>query len=113
MDWQVGTACAGLAGWHTSALRIGEPSAARPVQAPQAHPGQSHEGYFDDRFAVLRRLYGADWLLLAPFPTLKRGANHRCASGAMEIGAPLVDNLDSCDYPAQIIRSETWLLSLR
>ena len=29
-------------------------------------------------------------LMLTSFPTLKRGANDRCASGAMEIGARLV-----------------------
>ena len=28
--------------------------------------------------------------MLASFPTLKRGANNRCASGAMEIGTRLV-----------------------
>ena len=58
---------------------------------------------------------GANWLLLAPFPTLKRGANHHCASGAIEIGASLLNNgasllnngasllnnLDSCDCPEQ------------
>jgi hypothetical protein len=43
---------------------------------------------------------GADWLLLAPFPTLKRGANHHCASGAIEIRTNLVDDLNSCDCPA-------------
>jgi len=42
---------------------------------------------------------GANWLLLAPFPTLKRGANHHCASGAIKIRTNLVNNLNSCDYP--------------
>jgi hypothetical protein len=37
--------------------------------------------------------------LLAPFPTLKRGANHHCASGAIKIRTNLVNNLNSCDYP--------------
>jgi hypothetical protein len=31
----------------------------------------------------------ADRLLLASFPTLKRGANHPCASGALEIRTSL------------------------
>jgi len=61
--------------------------------------GQSHECYIDDQFAVLRRPYRANWLLLASFPTLKRGANHHCASGAIEIGSNQVNNLDSCDCP--------------
>jgi hypothetical protein len=43
---------------------------------------------------------GANWLLLAPFPTLKRGANHHCASGAIKIRTGLVNNLDSCDGTA-------------
>ena len=34
----------------------------------------------------MRRPYGAERLILAFFPTLKRGANDRCASGAIEIG---------------------------
>jgi hypothetical protein len=72
-------------------------------------PGQSHEGHLDDRFAVLRRPYGAGGLLLAPFPTLKRGANHHCASGAMKIRTSLVNNLDSCDCPAE--HSELWRTS--
>jgi hypothetical protein len=61
--------------------------------------GQSHEHYLDDRFAVLHRLSGVDWLLPATFPTLKRGANHHDASGAIEIGSSLVNGLDSCDWP--------------
>jgi hypothetical protein len=63
---------------------------------------QSHEGHFDDRFDALRRPYGADGPLLVPFPTLKRGANHHCASGAMKTPTSLVNNLDSCDCPAAL-----------
>jgi len=48
--------------------------------------GQSHERYLDDNCAVCAAPYGAHRLLLALFPTLKRGANDRCASGAIEIG---------------------------
>jgi len=59
--------------------------------------GQSHERYLDDKFAVC--VYGADWLLLTLFPTLKRGANHHSASGAIEIGTGLVEKMDSCDCP--------------
>jgi hypothetical protein len=40
---------------------------------------------------------GADWVLSAPFPTLKRGANHHCASGAIETRSSLTCNFDSCD----------------
>jgi hypothetical protein len=58
---------------------------------PISQSGQSHKGDVDDGFAVLRRPYGAESLLRIPFPTLKRGANHRCASGAMEIGTGLVN----------------------
>jgi hypothetical protein len=57
-------------------------------------------GHFDDRFAVLHRPYRADQVLLAPFPTLKRGANQHCAYGATEIGASLANNLDLCNCPA-------------
>jgi hypothetical protein len=39
-----------------------------------ADAGQLHEHHFDDKFAVLHRPYGAAQPLLAPFPTLKRGA---------------------------------------
>jgi hypothetical protein len=35
---------------------------------------------------------GADRLLVAFFPTLKRGANNHCASGAIKIGTGLVCN---------------------
>ncbi|HEV2484120.1 MAG TPA: hypothetical protein VGT08_01200, partial [Terracidiphilus sp.] len=35
--------------------------------------------------------YGAEWLLLTAFPTLKRGAKDRCASGAKEIRIGLVE----------------------
>ena len=93
---------------------------------PISQSGQSHKGDVDDGFAVLRRPYGAGSLLLIPFPTLKRGANHRCASGAMEIGTglvngaigiatslvngaieirtSLVNSLDSCDCPGKQAR---------
>ncbi len=37
---------------------------------------------------------------MARFPTLKRGTNHRCASGAIKIGPCLASNMDSCDCPA-------------
>jgi len=37
---------------------------------------------------------GANWLLLAPFPTLKRGANYHCAYGAIEIRASMVNRRD-------------------
>jgi len=47
----------------------------------------------------LRRPYGADRLLLALFPTLKRGANDRCASGAIEIGTSVVNKMGSSDCP--------------
>ena len=57
--------------------------------------GQSHEGHLDVTFAVLRRPYGADCFLLAFFPTLKRGANEPCASGASEIATGLVNEMDS------------------
>jgi len=46
---------------------------------------------------------GAERLILASFPTLKRWANDRCAYGAIEIGTRLVNNtrlankMDSCD----------------
>src|ERR1035437_5866678 len=43
---------------------------------------------------------GAEWLLLTAFPTLKRGANDRCASGAIEIVISLVNKMDSCDCHA-------------
>ncbi|HEV2484311.1 MAG TPA: hypothetical protein VGT08_02165, partial [Terracidiphilus sp.] len=35
--------------------------------------------------------YGAEWLLLTAFPTLKRGAKDRCASGAKEIRIGLIE----------------------
>ena len=41
----------------------------------------------------------ADELLLAALPTLKRGANDPCASGAIRIGTCLVNKEDSCDCP--------------
>jgi len=37
--------------------------------------------------------------MLTHFPTLKRGANDRCASGAIEVGSKLVNSTDSCDCP--------------
>jgi len=37
--------------------------------------------------------------MLATFPTLKRWANNRCASGAIEIGTRLLSKVDSCDCP--------------
>ena len=61
---------------------------------PSVAPGQSHEGYLDDKLADLRRPYGAGSLLFAPFPTLKRGANHHCASGAIEIRMSRVNNIE-------------------
>ena len=61
---------------------------------PSVAPGQSHEGYLDDKLADLRRPYGAGSLLFAPFPTLKRGANHHCASGAIEIRMSRVKNIE-------------------
>jgi len=61
---------------------------------PSVAPGQSHEGYLDDKLADLRRPYGAGSLLFAPFPTLKRGANHHCASGAIEIRMSLGHNIE-------------------
>jgi hypothetical protein len=61
--------------------------------------GQLHEHHFDDKFAVLRRPYGAARLLLARFPTLKRGANHLGASGAVEIGTNSINETDSCNRP--------------
>jgi hypothetical protein len=42
--------------------------------------------------ADLHRPYGAESLLFTAFPTLKRGANHHCASGALVIGTSLADN---------------------
>ena len=39
--------------------------------------------------------------VVGPFPTLKRGANDRCAPGAIEIGTSLVNKRDSCDCPGK------------
>jgi len=50
-------------------------------------------------FHRLHRPDGADELLLAALPTLKRGANDRCASGAIQIGTSLVNKRASCDCP--------------
>ena len=55
--------------------------------------GQSHEQYLDDTFAVCAAPTGADRLLPTRFPTLKRGANDHCASGAIEIGTMLVSKM--------------------
>jgi hypothetical protein len=58
---------------------------------------------------------GADRSLLANFPTLKRGANSRCASGAIGMGTTRVNNLDSCDYslgwvpPGGILEANSFL----
>jgi hypothetical protein len=49
--------------------------------------------------------------MLTHFPTLKRGANDHCASGAIEIGPMMVNKTDSCDCPdAHPLRSscEGW-----
>ena len=35
---------------------------------------------------------------------MKRGANDRCASGAMEIETRLVNKMDSCDRPDRLLR---------
>ena len=44
-------------------------------------------------------LRDSDPILGVAFPTLKRGANDHCASGAMEIGISLVYKMDTCDRP--------------
>jgi hypothetical protein len=72
-----------------------------------AAKGQSHEQTRPSDNRGLHRPYGAAWLLLIAFPTLKRGANDHCASGATEIcasgaaeiGTSLVNKVDSCDCP--------------
>src|ERR1035438_2128590 len=53
----------------------------------------------------LHRPYRAEWLLLTAFPTLKRGANDHCASGAKEIGISLINKMDSCDCPGHLADS--------
>jgi len=45
---------------------------------------------------------GLDSIFVAIDPTLKRGANKRCASGAIEIGTRLVNKMDSCDCPGEV-----------
>jgi hypothetical protein len=42
-------------------------------------------------------------LMLTHFPTLKRGANDGCASGAKKIGARLVSKTNSCDCPVSLM----------
>ena len=53
----------------------------------------------NSRFAPSLR--DSDPILRVAFPTLKRGANDHCASGAMENGTSLVNKKDSCDHPAR------------
>ena len=60
-----------------------------------------HEHHFDDKFVVLQSPYGANRLLLAHFPTLKRGANHLCSSGAVEIGTSSINE-------SEPVRSTNW-----
>jgi hypothetical protein len=57
----------------------------------------------------LHRPDGADELLLAALPTLKRGANDRCASGAIEIGTGLFNERDSYDYPGGKLDAAIWI----
>ena len=61
------------------------------------YAGQSYEQTRRSDNRGLHRPDGAEWLLLITFPTLKRGANDHCASGATEIGTSLVNKVDSCD----------------
>jgi hypothetical protein len=51
------------------------------------------------RISLLAPPTGLARLLPAIFPTLKRGANDRCASGAIETGTSVVNKIDSCDCP--------------
>jgi hypothetical protein len=61
--------------------------------------GQSDVVHLDEKSEVLQRPYGAQSHLFTAFPTLKRGASHHCAYGAIKIGTSPVSNLDSCDCP--------------
>ena len=69
-----------------------------------------------DILMAIRRLHrpdGADELLLVCFfPTLKRGANDRCASGAIEIGSCLVNKMDSFGCPVDVCFERYSCLSL-
>jgi hypothetical protein len=67
---------------------------------PRREAGQSYERHLCDNFARLRRPYGASRLSLASVHPLKRGANDRCASGAVISGTILVNEKYSCDCPA-------------
>ena len=58
----------------------------------------------DDHFAVCAAATGLTGYCLAHFPTLKRGANHRCAYGAIEIGTSLVNEVGAPVWPT---KSET------
>jgi hypothetical protein len=78
-------------------------------QVPKTGPGAPDlRSAQDDRYkgmssflASLLRPYGANWLWLAAFPTLKRGANHRCASGATEIATSLINKEPTCSTQNQ------------
>jgi len=74
-------------------------------------PGQSHEHYLGGDLAVCAAPSGAESIFLATFPTLKRGANNRCASGAIELGTSLINKVSSCDCPDEIDRrgNSPWL----
>src|ERR1039458_5961013 len=60
---------------------------------------QSHERHWSVLCALLRRPYGAHVLFPLPVPTLKRGANNHCASGATPIGTRFVSKFNTCDCP--------------
>ena len=66
--------------------------------------GQSDEGHLDKKSEVLQRPYGAQSHLFTAFPTLKRGASHHCAYGAINIGTSLVNNLMRFSFQIVITR---------
>jgi len=81
----------------------------RAVPSPASAQGLPQRITFS-RARIMRSLHrpdGAEGLLLTAFPTLKRGANDRCASGATEIGASLVSKMDSCGGPDTLLCGTT------